>query len=110
MQEDAHTPASLRGILDKLAPSHLSFCLENLPAEQYTIKASIVSPQYGSVLDEWLRLNTMTDIRKEDIDYLRRICTPHLFIQEKPTENGKLSFHVDLQPEELALIHIYQAQ
>jgi hypothetical protein len=69
-----------------------------------------VSPQYGSVLDEWLRLNTMTDIRKEDIDYLRRICTPHLFIQEKPTENGKLSFHVDLLPEELALIHIYQAQ
>lgn len=107
-EEDAHTPASLRDCLDKLSPVHLNFCLEHLPAEQYTIKSLIVSPEYGSVMDEWLRLNTMTNIRREDIDYLRRICTPHMFIQEQTVKDGRISFPVDLDREEITLIHIYQ--
>ena len=107
--EDQHTPASLQELLGKLDPVHLGFTLEHLPAERYTIKTSIVSPRYGSVLDEWLRLNTMANMRQEDVDYLKRICTPHMFVQEKDTAQGELSFDIDLETQEIALIHIYHA-
>ncbi len=106
--ESSHTPVSLRELLGSMPAEHLSFTLENLPAQQYTIKTSVISPQYGSILDEWLRLNTMTNIRKEDIDYLKRICTPHMFIQELAVKDGRISFPVDLDGEEIALIHVYQ--
>lgn len=108
MDEASHSPASLRELLDSIPVQHLSITLENLPAQHYTIKTSVISPQYGSVLDEWLRLNTMTNIRREDIDYLKRICTPHMFIQEQTVKEGRISFPVDLDREEIALIHIYQ--
>ena len=107
LPEDRHTPASLKEMLEKAAPVRLGFTLEHLPVEHYTIKTSIMSPQYGSVLHEWLRLGTMTNMRSEDIDYLKRICTPHMFVQEKDTEQGELSFDIDLDAQEIALIHIY---
>jgi beta-xylosidase len=85
----------------------MSFQLNNLPDDRYAIKTSNISPHYGSVLDEWVRLNTMTNFRQEDIDYLKRICTPHMSIQEMETKAGQLRFELELEPEEIALIHIY---
>lgn len=86
---------------------HLSFQLDHLPVEHYYIKTFSVSPHAGSVIDEWFRLNLMSNMRQEDLDYLSRICTPHISLRQMNTEQQALRFDVELQPEEFQLIHIY---
>ena len=109
-KEDSHTPDNLRVYLDKLMPARMSFCLKNLPEQNFTVKTSVISPQYGSIMDEWIRLNQLTNMRREDIDYLKRICTPHMFIRDLHAQDGSITLDVDLDGEEIALIHIFPAR
>ena len=105
--ENEHTVRDILALSEHNSSIRMSFQLNNLPDDRYAIKTSNISPHYGSVLDEWVRLNTMTNFRQEDIDYLKRICTPHMSIQEMETKAGQLRFELELEPEEIALIHIY---
>ena len=106
--ENLHTSREIQVLTIDGIPMHMSFQLDHLSVDQYAIKTYAISPHYGSVLDEWIRLNTMTNMRKEDVDYLKRICTPHMSIQEMEAINGTLRFELELEPAEMALIHIYR--
>lgn len=52
---------------------------------------------------------TLTNIRQEDIDYLKRICTPHMSVQEMDTNQGQLHFEMELEAEQRSLIHNYHS-
>ena len=106
--EDAHSVTDVQNMEADGSPLHIDFRLTNIPSEKYTIKTSIIGPNNGSVLDEWIRLNTISHARKEDINYLKRICTPHMSIREMTAEDGVLRFGIELMAEEFALIHIYR--
>jgi beta-xylosidase len=106
-QEHEHTVKDILALSQHNPSVRMRFLLENLPEDSYVIKTSVVSPHYGSVLDEWVRLNAMTNIRQEDIDYLKRICTPHMSIQEAESRDGQLPFELELEAEQISLIHIY---
>ena len=105
--ENAHSVKDIQALSENNSPIRMAFQLDHLPDDSYAIKTSNISPHYGSVLDEWIRLNTMTNIRSEDIEYLKRICTPHMSIQEMETKRGQLQLEIELEPEEISLIHIY---
>lgn len=105
--ENTHTVKEILDLSENNSVIRINFQLDNLPDDRYEIKTSAISPHYGSVLNEWVRLNAMTNIRQEDINYLKRICTPHMSIQEMDTRAGQLRFEIELEPEEFALIHIY---
>lgn len=105
--ENLHTIKEVQALASSDTPLHMDFLLNNLPTDQYFLKTFTIGPHYGSVLDEWIRLNTMTNMRQEDVNYLKRICTPHMSIQEMETVKGTLHFELELEPEEIALIHIY---
>lgn len=105
--ENLHNIKEIQTLSTGNVPLHMDFQINNLPIDRYFIKSFSVSPRYGSVLDEWVRLNTMNNMRKEDIEYLKRICTPHMTIQEMETIDGVLRFQLELEVGEIALIHIY---
>lgn len=105
--ENAHSVEEILALTQSNPSIRMKFHLDNLPDDRYIIKTSVISPHYGSVLDEWMRLNTMTNIRQEDINYLKRICTPHMSIREMDTQAGQLQFEMELEAEEISLIHIY---
>jgi beta-xylosidase len=106
--ENEHTVKDVIALSQHNPSIRMAFDIDNLPDDHYTIKTSVISPNFGSVLDEWVRLNTIANVRKEDIDYLKRICTPHMSIQEMDTVNGSLNFEIELEAEQISLIHIYR--
>lgn len=105
--ENLHTIREISTFSTGGTPLHMDFQLDNLPTDKYFIKTFTISPHYGSVLNEWIRLNMITNMSKEDIEYLKRICTPHMTIQEMKTVEGTLRFELKLEPEEFTLVHIY---
>lgn len=72
----------------------------------YTIKTSQVNKHYGSIQDEWLRLNMETELNMREQNYLERICTPRLSIQKVTVDHNLLEFDIVLEPNEIQYLHI----
>ena len=67
----------------------------------YMIKHSQVNQEFGSVLDEWVRLNMETQLTMQEQDYLKRISTPRMSAQEVCAEHNQLEFELVLKANEI---------
>ncbi len=45
------------------------------------------------------------ELSQEDINYLKRIMTPHMNIMHIKVDNNKLIFDIILEPNEIQFIH-----
>ena len=72
----------------------------------YMIKQHQVNQKYGSVQDEWKRLNMDTEMNMEEMEYLRRISTPRLSTQKITVDNNVLEFEINLSANEMEYLHI----
>ena len=73
---------------------------------EYLIKEEVVNSSYGSIQDEWKILGNQEELGKPEIQYLKSICVPKIFMKHFICVEGKLRFHVELEPHEMRLIHI----
>ena len=80
------------------------------PGERWCIKKRTVSSAAGSIVDEWRKLGFTTRLTVQDIDYLAAMCTPALSLETASAANGVLEFEVSLDPQEIALLHVYRPQ
>ncbi|MGL5435661.1 MAG: GH39 family glycosyl hydrolase [Lachnospiraceae bacterium] len=80
--------------------------LQSVANGVYMIKNSLVNQEFGSVLDEWVRLNMETQLTMQEQDYLKRISTPRLSAQEICVENHVLEFELTLKPNEMRYTQI----
>jgi len=85
---------------------NIFFKLCNLEDGRYRIENHSVNERSGSVQHEWMKMGQINDLKKEEIEYLKRICTPHMMISHNETINGKLEFEITLEPQEIRFIHI----
>lgn len=74
---------------------------------RYQIKRRVINSQYGSVQDEWMRMGLTDNLNLMDIDYLRRICVPHITIENHEVTDEILDFSVMLEPNAIENIHVY---
>lgn len=84
----------------------LNFQIKDLLNGQYSIKTYSINREHGSVLDEWMRMNEIGDLDKDEVDYLRRISTPRLTIKRCDVDDKNLNLEVILEPHEFNVIHI----
>jgi len=84
----------------------LNFQLKNLLSGQYNVKTYSINREHGSVLDEWMRMDEIGDLDKDEIDYLKRISTPRLTIKRCDVDEEFLNLEVTLEPHEFNIIHI----
>lgn len=73
---------------------------------EYLIKEEVVNSLYGSVQDEWRTLGNQEELGKPEIQYLANICVPKIYMKQFTCVEGKLNFHIELEPHEMRLIHI----
>lgn len=73
---------------------------------EYLIKEEVVNSSYGSIQDEWKILGNQEELGKPEIQYLKSICVPKIIMKHFICVEGKLRFHVELEPHEMRLIHI----
>ena len=87
----------------------LKFMVSGLaPEEEYVIKQHVVNQEYGSVMDEWKKLDYEPEMRSNDIDYLKSICVPRIHMKRRVAQQGKMMLEAKMAPHEMLLLHIYK--
>jgi beta-xylosidase/AraC-like DNA-binding protein len=82
--------------------------LNDIENGTYTIQTSAVNRHYGSVQDEWLRLNAETDLTGREQNFLERVSTPRLFSETVNITSGVLEHAIRLCANEIRYIHIWR--
>ncbi|WP_238917163.1 helix-turn-helix domain-containing protein [Clostridium sp. YIM B02555] len=55
---------------------NINITLSGVKKGRYRIKKYILNREHGSIFDEWLNMNSVYNIKKDEIDYLKQICVP----------------------------------
>lgn len=84
----------------------LAFTLENVENGSYTVREYGISPEKGSVLEEWQSLGTGEPLSLENIRYLKNICVPYQKNGRIKAAGRKLTFLKTLKAHEIRLLRI----
>jgi len=79
--------------------------LKNIKKGNYRIKKHILNRQSGSIFDEWLNMDMISELEKSEINYLKRICIPRLSINYI-TDADELVIESKLEPHEVNLYEV----
>lgn len=96
---ERYTPFSQLGKME------ISLELIDIPVKECIIREHIINQTSGSAFDEWVRMGA-PNLCKEDIEYLKQISAPRLFVRKETIENNVLPINVSLEPLEVRLIEI----
>lgn len=94
---------------NKLGTMDLSLELTDLKSENCIIREQIVNQTYGSAFDEWIRMGAQP-LSNEDIEYLKNISVPKLYVRKEAIENNTITYNASLDPLEIRLIEIELAR
>ena len=84
----------------------IHFSLPGKRGEKYILKCLTVNQYNGSLQDEWVSMSSPEEMSRDEIQYLSRIVTPRMVIKRLTAENGKLTFDITMEPNEIAYIHL----
>lgn len=72
----------------------------------YLLKEEVMNSKNGSIQDEWKLLGNQEELGNEEIQYLKNICIPKLYMEHVVCVDGKICFGVTLEPHEMRMIYI----
>lgn len=84
----------------------LNYQLTNVKNGRYKIKTYAINGDNGSVQEEWRKMGLSNQLTKQEVDYLKRICTPFIQIKEYEVTNQILNFEVLIKAQEIQYLHI----
>ncbi len=84
----------------------LAYRLTGLKNGRYKIKTYSVSTEYGSAKAEMGRMGEDALLNREDVEYLKRICTPRIQIRQYQATSHTLNFETKMKAQEIQYIHI----
>lgn len=84
----------------------IKFKLSNVQKGRYRVKISSVNKEHGSVLDEWIKMNTKKNIKLDEIEFLKDTCKPKVKIVYIESDNTDLNIEVRLLPQQISSIVI----
>ena len=106
--EDDLDIENLGSIFENEDSMRLFFRLNHIETDtKFIVKKRMINEEYGSILREWMRFNCEEELEGSDVTYLRDICIPHLSMKKIVSTGDTLAFDTVLEPQEIALIHIY---
>lgn len=104
--DDEVKPEEISGFFDGES-RQFHFRIQGVQNGMYQIKRRVINSQYGSVQDEWMRMGLTDNLNRMDIEYLRRICVPHITIENHEVTDSTLDFSVVLDANAIENIHVY---
>ncbi len=87
-------------------PLQLNYQLTHLKNGKYKIKTHSVSEDFGNIQKELYKLGNVGSLSGTEIEYLERICTPHIQIRTCQVTENVLNFETKMQAQEIQYIHI----
>lgn len=89
----------------------LKIQLDDIRNGVYKIKSRKINRRYGSVLDEWRRMDLVESFDPEDVEYLKKVCIPKRVIKYENVEFDTLNIDIELEAHEIIYIHVeYRGQ
>ena len=85
----------------------LEFVIEGMPDGIYYVKKRTVDALRGSIQDEWRRMGGTEAVLGHDMEYLSRICVPHLTVETAEAIRGRLVIRTSLPPHAIENLHIF---
>lgn len=106
LNEDVNLPLDqYYNIFEDAQNLKLNINLKGVKRGRYRIKKYTLNREHGSIFDEWLNMNTIRNIRKDEINYLKQICVPKQTVTY--LENaGEIEIESNLSPHEVNLYEI----
>lgn len=86
-------------------PKSFDINLEGLPKGKYRVREHILNQEYGSLLNEWQKMQEIPDLSKSEIDYLKHVSIPHIRVNFEDVSD-KLSISALLYSNDITLIEI----
>lgn len=84
----------------------MEICMEDVENGQYLMRIQRINEMSGSVLDIWKEMNYQPELSREDVKYFRRVCEPRLMIKKCTADEHKVTLHITMAPNEIALIRL----
>lgn len=84
----------------------LSLVLTDVKDGEYRVREHRVNASFGSILDLWKELDFRKALSRKDIQYLQRICEPHLHFHTAVVTGHKLPLEAALEPNEILLLEV----
>lgn len=82
--------------------------LSDMPeGQRFVIKKHRINRENGSILEQWGKFHYESDIEGTDVEYLNKICIPHIDMKKQVIENDILRIRDRLKSHEILLIHVY---
>lgn len=105
-EENAIRIKDIPYLSDDREPLKIHLKIDGVRNGSYRIKQNKVNQEYGSIQDEWNELGAERDLNMEEQEYLNRISTPKLAIQEIKVDRNLIELDLVLQPNEIRSLHI----
>jgi len=102
------TPVTLEqyyNIYENQENLNISINLKGTKKGRYRVKKYILNREHGSIFDEWLNMNAIYNIKKDEIDYLKQICVPKQTVFYVESED-ELKLESSLSPHEVNFYEI----
>lgn len=80
--------------------------IKGIPNGKYRVKEHIQNRNHGSILDEWLKFGAVTDMKQDEVDFLKQICIPDMQVNFINAEENSLLLTGNLQPHEIRLFEL----
>ena len=80
--------------------------LEGVRNGLYRVKTFRINEDYGSLLDNWRRMDYDNDLSSDEIQYFHRISGPQITVEKIAVENGELTLSLVLNADEIAYVQI----
>ena len=107
--EDKISFSEMQNIFEGNQKLQIQVKLENLPSNGiYVIKKKSINEQEGSLLAEWQKFQFDTELGRSDVKYIQNACYPRITMEKKEAQNNRLEIQVDLKPQEIVILHIFQ--
>ncbi|MFV0362661.1 MAG: GH39 family glycosyl hydrolase [Suipraeoptans sp.] len=104
--EDEQDISCLSKLNEDNSIQKFDYQLDNVKNGKYKIKTYSISENYGSVQREWLDMGMPDNLSKQEVEYLNRVCIPHIQMSEKNAQEESLIFSTKLSPQEIQYIHV----
>lgn len=108
-EEDSFRPDEIDGLFENTDAYLMELVLTGLAVgKEYRIRQRVLNQKLGSILDKWVDMGYSTALSRDDIEYLERITTPEVSLEQRKAEGGELRLALRMEANEIRLITITQ--
>lgn len=106
MDEDKIEIKRQASIFENNERLQITIRLKNMNTGKYQIKIYSVNQEFGNIQNEWIKMGYYDELNQEEMEYLRSVTQPKIYLRQQECRNGIMNIETVLQAHEIQNIMI----